>query len=60
MTLDKRNEKKKFQHEKHLQNLQLLTKVFVVLTLTLLRSLQDNLQLLRLAILQNINVHLLC
>ena len=60
MVLNKRNQKRNFLHEKDIENLQLMTFVFVVLTLNLIRSIDDNLQLLRFAILQNINVTPLC
>ena len=52
MVLNKRNQKRNFLHEKDIENLQLMTFVFVVLTLNLIRSIDDNLQLLRFAILQ--------
>ena len=52
MVLNKRNQKRNFLHEKDIENLQLMTFVFVVLTLNLIRSIDDNLQLLRFGILQ--------
>ena len=52
MILNKKYEKETFPYEKQIEHLQLMTFVFVVLTLNLIRSIDDNLQLLRFAILQ--------